>query len=38
MHANGIDYDSDKDIIYVSVNAYSEIWVIDHSTTITEAA
>ena len=38
MHANGIDYDNDKDIIYVSVNAYSEIWVIDHSTTITEAA
>lgn len=38
MHANGIDYDEEKDIIYLSVNAYSEIWVIDHSTTINEAA
>jgi hypothetical protein len=38
MHANGIDYDEVKDVIYLSVNAYSEIWVIDHSTTINEAA
>jgi len=38
MHANGIDYDIEKDIIYMSVNAYSEIWVIDHSTTSAEAA
>jgi len=37
MHANGIDYDSVKDIIYLSVNKYSEVWVIDHSTTILEA-
>jgi hypothetical protein len=38
MHANGIDYDSENDIIYLSVNYYSEIWVIDHSTTTAEAA
>ena len=38
MHANGIDYDEAKDIIYISVNAYSEIWVIDHSTTTAQAA
>lgn len=38
MHANGIDYDVDKDVIYISVNFYGEIWVIDHSTTIEDAA
>jgi hypothetical protein len=38
MHGNGLDYDAQKDIIYLSINAYSEIWVIDHSTTTTEAA
>lgn len=38
MHANGIDYDAVNDVIYLSVNFYSEIWVIDHSTTTTEAA
>ncbi|WCO02167.1 aryl-sulfate sulfotransferase [Psychroserpens ponticola] len=38
MHANGIDYDETNDIIYLSVNNYSEIWVIDHSTTTIEAA
>ncbi len=38
MHANGIDYDADKDVIYLSVNFYHEIWVIDHSTTTEEAA
>ncbi|MBR9845436.1 MAG: hypothetical protein GYB35_04635 [Algicola sp.] len=38
MHGNGIDYDEDKDVIYLSINFYSEIWVIDHSTTTAEAA
>lgn len=38
MHANGIDYDSTNDLIYLSVLFYSEVWVIDHSTTTTEAA
>lgn len=38
MHANGLDYDAVNDLIYLSVNFYSEIWVIDHSTTTAEAA
>jgi hypothetical protein len=38
MHANGLDYDEDKDVIYLSMNNYSEVWVIDHSTTIIEAS
>ena len=38
MHANGFDYDEAKDIIYLSVNFFSEVWVIDHSTTTAEAA
>lgn len=37
-HANGISYDPNKDIIYLSVNFYSEVWVIDHSTTTVEAS
>ncbi len=38
MHANGMDYDPATDLIYLSINFYSEIWVIDHSTTTAEAA
>ncbi len=30
MHANGLYYDDIKDVIYVSVNFYSEIWVVPH--------
>lgn len=37
MHANGIAYDSKNDLIYLSINFFSEIWVIDHSTTKEEA-
>ena len=37
MHANGLDYDPINDVIYLSVNYYDEIWVIDHSTTFEEA-
>lgn len=37
MHANGIDYDEDRDVIFLSVNFWNEIWVIDHSTTTAEA-
>ena len=37
MHANGISYDQEKDVIYLSVNFYNEVWVIDHSTTTVEA-
>ncbi len=36
-HANGIAYDAEKDLIYISANFYSEIWVIDHSTTTEQA-
>ncbi len=38
MHANGIGYDDLNDIIYLSVNYYSEVWVIDHSTSTEIAA
>ncbi|MGE5942993.1 MAG: aryl-sulfate sulfotransferase [Flavobacteriales bacterium] len=38
MHINGIDYDPVKDVIYMSVNFYSEVWVIDHSTTTLESS
>ncbi|THD65892.1 hypothetical protein E7Z59_15055 [Robertkochia marina] len=38
MHANGITYDEKNDLIYMSVNYYSEVWVIDHSTTTEEAS
>lgn len=37
MHANGLSYDDKNDLIYLSVNFYSEVWVIDHSTTIEES-
>ncbi len=33
MHANGLDYDPEEDLIYLSVNFFNEVWVIDHSTT-----
>tara|TARA_R110000744_G_scaffold347338_1_gene452877 strand:- start:319 stop:1668 length:1350 start_codon:yes stop_codon:yes gene_type:complete len=38
MHANGIGYDEINDLIYLSVNYYSEVWVIDHSTNTDDAA
>lgn len=38
MHANGITYNKEKDLIYMSVNYYSEVWVIDHSTSVEEVA
>ena len=31
MHANGLFYDTVRDMIYLSVNFYSEVWVIPHS-------
>ena len=33
MHMNAIAYNADLDQIALSVNRYSEIWIIDHSTT-----
>lgn len=38
MHANGIAYDEVNDVILLSVNFYSEVWAIDHSTTTETAA
>ncbi len=37
-HANSINYNADLDQIVLSVRHFSEIWVIDHSTTTAEAA
>jgi hypothetical protein len=37
MHTNGIDYRADLDLIVISVRTFSELWVIDHSTTTEEA-
>ena len=37
MHANAITYDESRDLIFISVNFYHEVWVIDHSTTAQEA-
>lgn len=38
FHANGIAYDAQRDLVFLSVNNYSEVWVIDHGTTTAEAA
>ena len=37
-HANSISYNPDLDQIAMSVLRFSEIWIIDHSTTTEEAA
>jgi hypothetical protein len=37
-HTNGIDYNEEFNQIIVSVRTFSEMWVIDHSTTTEEAA
>src|SRR5271169_4182303 len=37
-HANAIDYNPALDQVILSLRNHSEIWVIDHSTTTTEAA
>ena len=38
MHANSIDYNSALDQILISVPYFDEIWIIDHSTTKSQAA
>lgn len=38
LHANGIDYNEQLDQIVLSIHNMSEIWIIDHSTTMAEAA
>jgi hypothetical protein len=37
-HFNAVAYNSELDQIMVSVHAFSEFWIIDHSTTTAEAA
>ena len=37
-HINSIDYDPEHDLIVLSVREFSEVWVIDHSTTTEQAA
>lgn len=37
-HANSISYNPDLDQIAISVLRFSELWIIDHSTTTKEAA
>ena len=37
-HTNSIDYNAELDQILLSVHNFSEIWVIDHSTSTAEAA
>ena len=38
LHTNSIDYNEQFDQILISVCYFNEIWVIDHSTTTSEAA
>ena len=37
-HINSIDYNAELDQILLSVHNFSEVWVIDHNTTTSEAA
>lgn len=38
IHGNSIVYDEQSDQIVLSTRAFNEVWIIDHSTTIAEAA
>ncbi|QSE97287.1 aryl-sulfate sulfotransferase [Fulvivirga lutea] len=37
-HINYVDYNAEQDLIMLSAHAYSEVWIIDHSTSSEEAA
>lgn len=37
-HTNAVDYNAELDQIVLSIHGFSEIWVINHSTTAQEAA
>ena len=37
-HFNSVDYNAELDQVLVSVHDFSEIWILDHSTTTSEAA
>jgi hypothetical protein len=38
IHLNSVDYNPTLDQIILSSHAFSEVWIIDHSTTTTQAA
>jgi len=38
LHANSIDYNPDLDQIIINIPTFNEFWIIDHSTTTSEAA
>ena len=38
MHVNFVAYNAELDQVMISVHEFSEVWVIDHSTTTAEAA
>ena len=38
QHANALDYNEDLDQIMITLRRFSEIWIIDHSTSVEEAA
>ena len=38
LHANSLDYNEELDQIMISIPEFDEIWIIDHSTTTSEAA
>lgn len=38
LHSNAIDYCPEYDLIVLSVRNFSELWVLDHSTTTAQAA
>ena len=38
LHFNGLDYNAEFDQIMVSTPRFGEVWIIDHSTTVAEAA
>lgn len=38
MHINGLTLDEKNNLLYLTVNNYSEIWVLDHSTSTAEAS
>jgi hypothetical protein len=38
MHSNAVSYNAEFDQVMLSVLEFSEIWIIDHSTTTAEAA
>ena len=38
LHANSIDYNADLDQIIINSPTFNEFWIIDHSTTTSEAA